>query len=93
MDIHSSVAAVFGSCRHDSFNRKLAEEESPSNVTARAMGGNDDGIGKETTRNWMRQDPARVKKAECLIEEARPKAARCNRSSGFRPPQILDAFP
>ncbi len=62
MDSYSSIAAVFRSRRHDSFNRKLAQDESPSNVTARAMGSHNDGIGKETTRNWVRQDPARVRR-------------------------------
>ena len=38
MDSHSSIAAVFRSPRHEAFNRKLAEDEPPSNVTARAMG-------------------------------------------------------
>ncbi|MGA2711373.1 MAG: hypothetical protein ABSF86_23585 [Steroidobacteraceae bacterium] len=62
MQSHSSIAAVFRSRRHDLFCRKLAEDDSPSNVAARAMGGNNNGIGKETSCNWMRQGLAGVRR-------------------------------
>lgn len=58
------IATVFRNPRHDSFNRKLADELTRSGPTAGApdLSGDANEQGGESSDNWMRHHLAGVKK-------------------------------
>ena len=61
MNSNSTIVDVFRSRRRDLFKRPRMEDEPRFDLTARAVGSNSNAVGSETNRNWMRQDPARVR--------------------------------